>query len=307
MEHKQKKLKIGNTPLVRLTKLESAFSLTSKIYAKVEKENEGGSIKDRVALQILIDAKESGVLQDGGTVIEATSGNTGIGLALVCRAWGYKAVIVMPENMSKERQEIMKAYGAEVVLTNGALGMQGAVDTAARLQKNIPGSILAKQFENPSNKKAHYLTTAPEIYNALQGEVDVFIAGVGTGGTLSGVGEYLKEKNKNVKIIAVEPQKSPLLSGGVAGAHAIQGIGANFIPKLLNRAIYDEVVCVKDEQALATTRWLKQNENLFVGISSGAAIAAVLQVAKREEFANKTIVTVLPDGGERYLSTGLFY
>lgn len=300
------KLNIGNTPLLRLEKSRKAFSLGANVYAKIESANAGGSIKDRVALEILLDAEKRGVISAGGTVVEATSGNTGIGLALVCKAKGYKAIIVMPDTMSKERQDAMRAFGAEVLLTDGAKGMQGAVELAERICKNTPNSMLAAQFENPANPAAHYKTTAPEIYEELQGKVDIFVACVGTGGTLTGVGRYLKEKNPSVKVVAVEPKKSPLLSGGVAGAHAIQGIGANFIPNVLDRTVYDEVICVDDEAAFATARWLYKTENVFVGISSGAAAHAAFSLAKRPENANKNIVTVFPDGGERYLSTGLF-
>jgi cysteine synthase A len=300
------KLNIGNTPLLRLEKSRKVFSLGANVYAKIESANAGGSIKDRVALEILLDAEKRGVISAGGTVVEATSGNTGIGLALVCKAKGYKAIIVMPDTMSKERQDAMRAFGAEVLLTDGAKGMQGAVELAERICKNTPNSMLAAQFENPANPAAHYKTTAPEIYEELQGKVDIFVACVGTGGTLTGVGRYLKEKNPSVKVVAVEPKKSPLLSGGVAGAHAIQGIGANFIPNVLDRTVYDEVICVDDEAAFATARWLYKTENVFVGISSGAAAHAAFSLAKRPENANKNIVTVFPDGGERYLSTGLF-
>ena len=300
------KLNIGNTPLLRLEKSRKVFSLGANIYAKIESANAGGSIKDRVALEILLDAEKRGVISAGGTVVEATSGNTGIGLALVCKAKGYKAIIVMPDTMSKERQDAMRAFGAEVLLTDGAKGMQGAVELAERICKNTPNSMLAAQFENPANPAAHYKTTAPEIYEELQGKVDIFVACVGTGGTLTGVGRYLKEKNPSVKVVAVEPKKSPLLSGGVAGTHAIQGIGANFIPNVLDRTVYDEVICVDDEAAFATARWLYKTENVFVGISSGAAAHAAFSLAKRPENANKNIVTVFPDGGERYLSTGLF-
>jgi cysteine synthase A len=306
LETLKKQLKIGNTPLMRLDKARQAFAFSANVYAKIESANAGGSIKDRVALEMLTDAEKRGVISVGGTVIEATSGNTGIGLALVCKAKGYKAIIVMPDTMSKERQESMRAYGAEVLLTDGAKGMQGAVELAEKIRKNTPNSMLAAQFENPANPAAHYKTTAPEIDEALQGKVDIFVACVGTGGTITGVGRYLKEKNPLVQVVAVEPKKSPLLSGGVAGAHGIQGIGANFIPKVLDRTVYDEVICVDDEDAFKTARWLYKTENVFVGISSGAAAHAAFMLAKRPENAHKNIVTVFPDGGERYLSTGLF-
>lgn len=302
----EKVLKIGNTPLVELQNAKKTLSLQGNVYAKLERANAGGSVKDRVALEMIEDAEKRGVLSKGGTVIEATSGNTGIGLALVCQAKGYQAIIVMPDNMSKERQDAMRAYGAQIVLTDGKKGMQGAVERAQELYRQTSNSIIAGQFENPANPNAHYKTTAPEIDKALQGKVDIFVACVGTGGTLTGIGRYLKEKYPSVKIVAVEPKKSPLLLGGKAGAHGIQGIGANFIPTILDRSVYDEVVCVADEDAFATARWLKENENVFVGISSGAAAYAAFALAKRPENADKNIVTVFPDGGERYLSTGIF-
>ncbi len=297
---------IGNTPLVQLTATEKAFSLKAKIYAKVEYFNPTGSIKDRAAKAMIDEAEKSGALKKGGTVIEATSGNTGIGLAFVAATRGYKAVIVMPETMSVERQKLIRAYGAEVVLTEGAKGMQGAVDKAEELLKNTPNAIIAGQFENMANPQAHYQTTGPEIYAQTDGKVDIFVAGVGTGGTLSGVGRYLKEKNPDVKIVAVEPASSPLLSKGYAGAHGLQGIGANFIPKILDRNIYDEVLTVTDEAAFELARNLGKTEGLFVGISSGAAVWAAMEIAKRPENAGKNIVTILPDGGGRYLSTTLF-
>lgn len=297
---------IGNTPLVQLTATEKAFSLNGKIYAKVEYFNPTGSVKDRAAKAMIDEAEKAGTLKKGGTVIEATSGNTGIGLAFVAATRGYKAVIVMPETMSVERQKLIRAYGAEVVLTDGAKGMQGAVDKAEEILKNTPNAIIAGQFENMANPKAHYDTTGPEIYAQMDGKVDIFVAGVGTGGTLSGVGKYLKEKNPNVKIVAVEPASSPLLSGGKAGSHGLQGIGANFIPKTLDRTIYDEVLTVTDEAAFQTARNLGKTEGLFVGISSGAAVWAAIELAKRSENAGKNIVTILPDGGGRYLSTTLF-
>ena len=293
---------IGNTPLLRLDKMTLQKGVRAKLYAKAEFLSVGGSIKDRVAKAMLDDAEQSGRLQKGGTVIEPTSGNTGVGLALVCAARGYQAVIVMPDTMSVERQKLIKGYGAEVILTDGAKGMKGAVERAAELQKNTPNSIVAGQFDNPANPRAHYETTAPEIWSALQGEVDIFVAGVGTGGTISGVGKYLKEKNPNIKIVAVEPQSSPLLSQGKVGAHGIQGIGANFIPKTLNTEIYDEVIAVSDKDALETAKAVAKTEGLFVGISAGAAVFAALELACRKGNEGKTIVTVLPDGGDRYLS-----
>lgn len=296
---------IGNTPLVRLEKIEKKFGLKAKLFAKVESLNAGGSIKDRVAKAIIDDAEASGRLQKGGTVIEATSGNTGIGLALVCATRGYKAVIVMPETMSVERRKLIGAYGAQIVLTDGKKGMQGAVEKAEELLNATPNAIIAGQFENPANPKAHYQTTAPEIYGALDGKIDAFVAGVGTGGTITGVGRYLKERSEKTRVIAVEPASSPLLSKGVAGAHGIQGIGANFLPKTLDTAVYDEVIAVTDEEAYATARALCQAEGLFVGISSGAAVFGAIEIAKRAEYAGKTVVTILPDSGDRYLSTPL--
>ena len=293
---------IGNTPLVRLTKIEKAYALQAELYAKVESVSVGGSIKDRVAKAIIDAAERDGSLKRGGTVIEATSGNTGVGLALVCAARGYKAVIVMPETMSIERRKLIAAYGAQIVLTEGSKGMQGAVDKAEELCKTTPNAIIAGQFENPANPKAHYQSTAPEIYEALQGEVDIFVAGVGTGGTITGVGKYLKERIQSVQIVAVEPEKSPLLSKGKAGAHGLQGIGANFIPKTLDRTVYDEVITVSDEDAYALAKSVSKQEGLFVGISSGAALTAAIEVAKRQENAGKKIVVVFPDNGDRYLS-----
>lgn len=293
---------IGNTPLAELKNTEEKYGLTARIFAKLEKENEGGSIKDRVALAIIEDAENKGLLTAGGTVVEATSGNTGIGLALVCRARGYRAVIVMPDSMSVERQNMMKEYGAELVLTDGALGMQAAVEKAEEIVKNTPNSLLADQFNNPVCAKAHYDTTGVEIWEQTQGNVDIFVACIGTGGTLTGVARYLKEKNPNVKIVGVEPAASPLLTKGIAGAHKIQGIGANFIPTVLDRTVYDEVLTVTDEDAFAFARGLKTDENLSVGISSGAALAAALRLAQRAENKGKNIVTVFPDDGNRYTS-----
>jgi cysteine synthase A len=295
---------IGNTPLVTLKK--ASVETGAKILAKLEKNNPGGSIKDRVAKAIIEDAEKNGRLQAGGTVIEATSGNTGIGLALVCKARGYKAIIVMPDSMSIERQKLILEYVGEVVLTEGKKGMQGAVEKAEELLKSKPNAIIADQFNNPVCASVHYRTTGAEIYRQTEGNVDVFVACVGTGGTLSGVGKYLKEKNPAVKVVAVEPASSPLLSGGKAGAHAIQGIGANFIPSILDRDVYDEVVTVTDEEAFESTRTLFKEERLFVGISSGAAVAAAKKIASRAENRGKTIVTVLPDDGDRYLSTAIF-
>ena len=297
---------IGNTPLIRLEGIEKEYGLKAKLFAKLEKNNPGGSVKDRVAQAIVDEAERLGKLKAGGTVIEATSGNTGIGLALVCAARGYKAVIVMPETMSVERRRLIGAYGAEIVLTDAAKGMQGAVDKANELLKITENSVLADQFRNPVCAEVHYRTTAPEIWAQTEGKTDIFVACVGTGGTLTGIGRYLKERNPKIEVVAVEPKKSPLLSGGKAAAHGIQGIGANFIPEVLDRGIYDGVCTVSDEDAFLTARQLCEKEGLFVGISSGAAVSAVIEVANRKENAGKTIVTVLPDGGDRYLSTKLF-
>lgn len=297
---------IGNTPLLRLKQTETLQNASAAIYAKAEFFNPAGSIKDRVAKAIVDEAEKSGRLKKGGTIIEATSGNTGIGLALIAATRGYKAVIVMPETMSKERRQLIKAYGAEIVLTAGEKGMQGAVEKAEEILKNTPNAIIAGQFENPANPKAHYQTTAPEIYETLQGNVDIFVAGVGTGGTLTGVGKYLKERKQNVQVVAIEPASSPLLSQGKAGAHGIQGIGANFVPTILDKTLYDEVLTITDEEAYEAARTLCETEGLFVGISAGANVAAAIQLAKRPENAGKNIVTVLPDGEGRYLSTPLF-
>ena len=300
--HEQER-KIGNTPLVEI----NAKSVTgARIFAKLEGENLGGSIKDRVAQAIIDDAEKSGRLQVGGTIIEATSGNTGIGLALVASLRGYKAIIVMPDTMSKERRDLISSFGAEIVLTDGQKGMQGAVEKAEELLAQTPNAIIADQFNNPVCAAAHYQTTGPEIYAQTNGEVDIFVACVGTGGTLTGVGRYLKEKNPTCQVVAVEPSKSPLLSGGTAASHAIQGIGANFIPNVLDRKIYDEVLTVSDEESFETARMLYKEEKFFVGISSGAAVAAARKLAQRAENAGKKIVTILPDEGGRYLSTPLF-
>lgn len=294
--------KIGNTPLVELVGIEKEYSLKAKVFAKLEFFNPGGSIKDRVGKAIVEDAEKKGLLKKDGVVIEATSGNTGIGLALVCKEKGYKAVIVMPDSMSVERRNLLSSYGAEIVLTSGKLGMKGAVEKAEELLKNTENSVMARQFENPVCASVHYQTTAVEIEQQALGNVDIFVTAVGTGGTLTGVGRYLKEKNKSVKVVAVEPKKSPLLSQGKAGSHGIQGIGANFIPSVLDREIYDEVLLVDDDDAIAFCKLIKQTDNLFVGISSGANLVAALALAQREENAGKNIITVFPDGGERYLS-----
>lgn len=297
---------VGNTPLLELSHIEKEYDLQAKVLAKLEYFNPAGSVKDRVARAIIDDAEIKNLLKDGATIIEATSGNTGIGLACVGCARGYKVVIVMPETMSVERRKLMLAYGASLVLTDGAKGMKGAIDKANELHEQIEGSILAGQFVNSANPKAHYETTAPEIWRDTDGNVDVFVAGVGTGGTITGVGRYLKEKNPNVKIVAVEPFSSPVLSKGVSGAHKIQGIGAGFVPKVLDTSVYDEVIAVKDEDAFETAREVGKKEGVLVGISSGAALFGALQVAKRPEYAGKNIVVLLPDTGDRYLSTTLF-
>lgn len=297
---------VGNTPLLELSHIEKEYDLQAKVLAKLEYFNPAGSVKDRVARAIIDDAESKGLLKHGATIIEATSGNTGIGLACVGCARGYKVVIVMPETMSVERRKLMLAYGASLVLTDCAKGMKGAIDKANELHEQIDGSILAGQFVNPANPKAHYETTAPEIWRDTDGKVDVFVAGVGTGGTITGVGRYLKEKNPNVKIVAVEPFSSPVLSKGVSGAHKIQGIGAGFVPDVLDTSVYDEVIAVKDEDALETAREVGKKEGVLVGISSGAALFGALQVAKRPEYAGKNIVVLLPDTGDRYLSTTLF-
>lgn len=297
---------VGNTPLLELSHIEKEYDLQAKVLAKLEYFNPAGSVKDRVAREIIDDAESKNLLKDGATIIEATSGNTGIGLACVGCARGYKVVIVMPETMSVERRKLMLAYGASLVLTDGAKGMKGAIDKANELHEQIEESILAGQFVNSANPKAHYETTAPEIWRDTDGDVDVFVAGVGTGGTITGVGRYLKEKNPNVKIVAVEPFSSPVLSKGVSGAHKIQGIGAGFVPKVLDTSVYDEVIAVKDEDAFETAREVGKKEGVLVGISSGAALFGALQVAKRPEYAGKNIVVLLPDTGDRYLSTTLF-
>lgn len=294
--------RIGNTPFIQLHTTQKSYGVNAEIFAKLENENPGGSIKDRVALAIIDDAEKRGILQNGGTVYEATSGNTGVGLALVAAARGYKAVILMPENMSKERQIMMKERGAKVVLTPAKEGMQGAVERAKALAENTQNAFLASQFTNPANVQAHYLGTAPEIWEQSKADVDIFVTGVGTGGTITGIARYLKEKNPDVKIVGVEPARSPLLSKGIAGAHGIQGIGANFIPEILDRSLLDEILTVTDEEAIAFAKFLQKDEGVFVGISSGANVAAAVRLAKRQENAGKRIVTIFPDSGDRYLS-----
>lgn len=297
---------IGGTPLLELCRIEESLNLHARILAKLEYLNPAGSVKDRVAKSMLDDAEKRGLLKPGSTIIEPTSGNTGIGLAAVAAARGYRAIIVMPDTMSAERRLLMKAYGAELVLTDGKLGMSAAVAKAEALSREIPNSIVAGQFVNPANPAAHIETTGPEIWRDTDGKVDIFVAGVGTGGTITGVGKYLKAKNPAVKIIAVEPAASPLLSGGVAGSHGIQGIGANFVPDVLDRSVYDEIITVSDRDAYSMGRRLGSSEGVLVGISSGAAAWAAVELAKKAENAGKTIVALLPDTGDRYLSTAMF-
>ena len=297
---------IGGTPLLELTNYEKANELNAKIYAKLEYFNPAGSVKDRIAKAMLDDAEEKGLLKPGAVIIEPTSGNTGIGLASVAASRGYKVILTMPETMSVERRNLLKAYGAELVLTEGAKGMPGAIAKAKELAEQTPNSYIPSQFTNPANPTVHLKTTGPEIWADTDGKVDIFVAGVGTGGTLSGVGAYLKSQNPNVKVVAVEPATSPVLSGGKAGPHKIQGIGAGFVPDTLNTDIYDEILPVQNEDAFATGRALARGEGVLVGISSGAAVFAAAQLAKRPENAGKVIVALLPDTGERYLSTPMF-
>lgn len=297
---------IGKTPLVELQNIEKEYNLEAKLVAKVEFFNPAGSAKDRVALRMIEDAEKKGLLKPGATIIEPTSGNTGIGLACVAAVKGYKAIMVLPETMSVERQLLLKAYGAQVVLTEGAKGMQGAIDKAEELHKEIDNSIVAGQFVNPSNPAAHYDTTGPEIWEDSNGTVDFFVAGVGTGGTITGTGRYLKEKKPEVKVVAVEPTGSPVLSEGHGGPHGLQGIGAGFVPEILDTKVYDEVITVTDDQAYEIGRLLAGKEGMLVGISSGAALYAAIQVASRKDNKGKTIVVLLPDTGERYLSTPMF-
>lgn len=297
---------IGGTPLLELTNYEKANELNAKIYAKLEYFNPAGSVKDRIAKAMLDDAEEKGLLKPGAVIIEPTSGNTGIGLASVAASRGYKVILTMPETMSVERRNLLKAYGAELVLTEGAKGMPGAIEKAKELAEQTPNSYIPSQFTNPANPAVHLKTTGPEIWADTDGKVDIFVAGVGTGGTLSGVGAYLKSQNPNVKVVAVEPATSPVLSGGKAGPHKIQGTGAGFVPDTLNTDIYDEILPVQNEDAFATGRALARSEGVLVGISSGAAVFAAAQLAKRPENAGKVIVALLPDTGERYLSTPMF-
>ncbi len=297
---------IGHTPLLELTKYSASKGLKKPIIAKVEFFNPGGSVKDRIALAMIEDAEQKGILQPGATIIEPTSGNTGVGLALVSAVKGYKLILTMPETMSIERRNLVKAYGAEVRLTSGKDGMAGAIKAAEQLRDSIPGSVILQQFENPANPARHYATTGPEIWQDTDGKVDIFVAGVGTGGTVSGIAKYLKEQNPAVKVVAVEPLSSPVLNGGQSGPHKIQGIGAGFIPKTYDGSLIDEVLDIDNDDAIRTGRELAQQDGLLVGISSGAAAYAAVLLAQRPENANKTIVTLLPDTGERYLSTVLY-
>ena len=297
---------IGRTPLLELTNLEKKYGLKARILAKLEYLNPAGSVKDRIALAMIEDAEKNGLLTPQSVIIEPTSGNTGIGLASVAAARGYRIIIVMPDSMSVERRQLMKAYGAELVLTPGAQGMKGAIAKADELAAEIPHSFIPGQFVNPANPEAHYTTTGPEIWEDTDGTVDAFVAGVGTGGTITGIGRYLREKNPAVRIVAVEPKTSAVLSGGVAGKHGIQGIGAGFVPAVLDTGVYDEIIPVADEDAFATGRLVGKNEGVLVGISSGAAVWAALQLAQRPEMAGKTIVVLLPDTGDRYLSGPMF-
>ncbi len=297
---------IGNTPLLELTHIEKEFGLKAKLLAKLEYLNPAGSIKDRVGKAMIEDAEKSGKLTKDSVIIEPTSGNTGIGLAMVATAKGYRTIIVMPDTMSEERRKLIAAYGAELVLTDGSKGMAGAIAKAEDLAKELPGGFVAGQFVNPVNPKAHFTSTGPEIFADTDGEVDILVATVGTGGTITGTGEYLKSQKPEIKVVAVEPASSPVLSGGKAGAHAIQGIGAGFIPEILNTDVYDEIIQVTNEDAFEGGRWIGKKEGVLVGISSGAALYAAIEVAKRKENKGKTIVVILPDSGDRYLSTELF-
>ena len=297
---------IGNTPLVELKNIENKYQLKAKIIAKVESFNPAGSVKDRIAKAMIEDAEQKGLINKDTVLIEPTSGNTGIGLSMVAASKGLRIILTMPETMSIERRNLLKAYGAELVLTEGAKGMKGAIAKAEELAKEIPNAFIPSQFTNMTNPKAHYLTTGPEIYRDLEGQLDFFVAGVGTGGTISGTGKYLKEQNPNIKVVAVEPETSPVLSKGTPGPHKIQGIGAGFVPETLNTKIYDEIMTIGNEEAFAMGKESARTEGLLIGISSGAALKAALKIAQREENAGKTIVVLLPDTGERYLSTAMF-
>lgn len=298
---------IGGTPIMEILNLQKELALKAKILVKLEYLNPAGSVKDRAALNMINDAEKRGRLKRGGVIIEPTSGNTGIGLAAVAAARGYKVILTMPDTMSVERRQLLAAYGAEIYLTDGKKGMAGAIEKAKELADTIPDSIIAGQFENPANANAHYETTAPEIWTDTDGKIDVFVAGVGTGGTITGIGRYLKEKNPSIEIIAVEPASSPLLSKGIAGTHGLQGIGANFVPDLLDTSVVDKIVCVTEDEAYAASRVLARYEGILVGISSGAALHGAMSLAKYPEYFGKTIVTLLPDTGDRYLSTPLFH
>lgn len=297
---------VGNTPILKLNRIIAKENLSFHLFGKMEMMNPAGSAKDRVGLAMIRDAEQKGLLMPGAAIIEPTSGNTGIGLAMAADALGYKVILTMPETMSVERRNLLKAYGAELVLTEGAKGMQGAVEKAEELHKEIPGSIIAGQFYNPANPEIHYETTGPEIYDALDGKVDIFVAGIGTGGTLSGVGRYLKEQNPNIRIVGVEPAGSPLISQGHAGPHDLQGIGANFIPENLDRNVFDEIVTVENEEAYEMGRKMAREEGVLVGISAGAAVCAAVKVGERPENHGRNVVALLPDTGERYLSTKMF-
>lgn len=294
---------IGNTPLLKLNRFAKEYGLKANIYAKLEYFNPAGSIKDRVAFEMIDAAEKDGTLKEGSVIIEPTSGNTGIGLAAIAAAKGYKAIIIMPETMSEERKKLMKAYGAELILTDGSKGMAGCIEKAEELKATLPNSIIAGQFINPANPTAHVKTTAPEIWSALDGKVDAFVAGIGTGGTITGNGSYLKEKNTYIKIVGVEPASSPLITEGKAGAHKIQGIGANFVPEILNLDVVDEVMPITDEDSYKYAQAVVKTEGVFVGISAGAALCAAVELAKQDEYEGKNIVVIFPDGGDRYLST----
>ncbi len=304
--HKSLTELIGKTPLLELTNYEKKYNLKSRIIAKLEYFNPAGSVKDRIAYAMIKDAEEKGILKEGSVIIEPTSGNTGIGIASVARAKGYRTILTMPETMSVERRNLLKAYGAELVLTDGTKGMKGAIAKAEELAKEIPNSFIPAQFDNPANPAMHYATTGPEIWEDTDGKVDIFVSGIGTGGTITGTGKFLKEKNSNIKVVAVEPADSPVLSKGVSGAHKIQGIGAGFVPGTLDTSIYDEVIAVQNEDAFKKGREIVQAEGVLVGVSSGAALWAASELAQRPENEGKTIVVLLPDTGERYLSTALF-